>query len=150
MSWLAITEDALKVAKVAALVDASRTAALGAGQTDPMPLSIADVTARLRAEVMGHPSNVVDVDTTLIPSELLSLGCRMAIRQMQSRLQLPLNDDEKNEEKNDLRYLERISRGELTISLPDHPAVRNMQVVLPPPMIRARRPLFRREQEDGL
>ena len=103
MAWISITIDDLKDAKISALVEACRTAALGTGQTDPVPNIIANVTARIRAEISGCAQNVLDVDTTKIPADLKSLASRMIMREAMSRIQQSLTEDEREEQRNDLR-----------------------------------------------
>jgi hypothetical protein len=120
-AWISITAADLREAKVAALVDALASAALGDGQSDPTPGVIADVVARVRAEVQGCKSNVVDADSTLLPAELKSLAVRMIVRQLTSRLQIALTDDERTEQRNDLDYLKRIAACEVPISVPLNP-----------------------------
>lgn len=121
MRWTAITVDDLNDTKVAALVNALRTAALAVGQDDPSDEIIANVVARIRAEVAGCKTNVLDADTTKIPGDLKSLACRMVVREMQSRLQEPLNEDERAEKRDDLEYLRRISKCEVPVAEPDNP-----------------------------
>ncbi len=121
MSWTAITIADLKDAKVSALVEACRTAALGTGQTDPVPNIIANVVARIRAEISGCASNVLDADTTKIPSDLKSLACRMIVREAMSRIKRALSEDEREEQRNDLKYLERISKCDIPVAEPDDP-----------------------------
>lgn len=120
-NWTPITEADLKDTKVAALVDACRTAALGTGQTDPMPGIIANVVARIRAEIKGCSKNTLDANTAKIPADLKSLACRMVVREMQSRLRLALKDDEKEEWRQDVRYLERIASCDVPVAAPDDP-----------------------------
>jgi hypothetical protein len=119
--WVAITAEDLNDTKVAALMDALRTAALGSGQSDPSDQIILDVTSRIRAEVASCSQNVLDIDETKIPRDLKRLACRMVVREMQSRLQESLNADERTEQENDLRYLERIAKCELKVAEPDDP-----------------------------
>lgn len=121
MSWTTITEADLKDAKIAALVDAFKTAALGSGQTNPVPGVIANVVARIRAEISGCKKNVLDVNSDKIPADLKSLACRMIVRECQSRLRLALKDDEKEEWRQDVRYLERIAACEVPVAAPDNP-----------------------------
>lgn len=127
MSWVAITISDLKDAKVSALVEACRTAALGTGQTDPVPNIIANVVTRIRAEIAGCIKNRLDADAATIPSDLKSLAARMILREAMSRLQQPLNDDEKEEQRNDLRYLERIAKCEVPVASTDNPAIAEVQ-----------------------
>lgn len=150
MSWVTITIADLKDAKAAALIDACRTAALGDGQSDPTPAIIADVTARIRAEAAACRANVLDADTTRIPAELKSLACRMIIRQCQSRLQLALTEDEREEQRNDLRYLERIAKCEVPISATDDPIYEEVQAGAVSPRMAAKSRFFRRGDEDGI
>jgi hypothetical protein len=121
MSWVSITIADLKDAKVSALVEACRTAALGAGQTDPVPNIIANVVARIRAEISGCVRNVLDADTTRIPSDLKTLAARMIVREAMSRIKRPLSQDERDEQSNDLKYLERIATCKVPVAKPDVP-----------------------------
>lgn len=121
MSWTPITVADLKDAKASALVEACRTAALGAGQTDPVPNIITNVVNRIRAEVAGCNKNVLDADTTAIPNDLKSLASRMIVREAMSRLRKPLTDDEIREERNDLDYLKRIAACDVPVAEPDTP-----------------------------
>ena len=120
-NWTTITEADLKGAKVAALVDAYKTAALGEGQADPMPGVISGVVARIRTEIKGCARNVLDADATKIPGDLKSLAARMVCRELQSRLRLALKDDERQEWREDVRYLERIAACEVPVAVPDNP-----------------------------
>jgi hypothetical protein len=122
MSWITITLADLKDAKVAALVEACRTAALGAGQTDPIPNIISSVITRIRAEIAGCKTNLLDIDTAKIPPDLKGLAARMILREACSRLQQALTDDEREEQRNDLRYLERIAKCEIPVAATDTPA----------------------------
>ena len=127
MSWSPITIADLKDAKISALVEACRTAALGAGQTDPVPGIITNVINRIRAEVASCSGNSLDADTTAIPADLKSLASRMIMREAMSRIQQPLNDDEKEEQRNDLRYLERIAKCEVKVALTENPISNEVQ-----------------------
>jgi hypothetical protein len=120
-NWTTITEPDLKDAKLADLVEAYKTAALGDGQADPIPNVIANVVARIRAEIKGCAKNILDLDTGKIPTDLKSLAARMVCRELQSRLRLPLKDDERDERRSDERYLERIAKCEVPVAVPDNP-----------------------------
>lgn len=122
MSWSTITINDLKDTKVSALVEACRTAALGSGQADPVPNIVTNVTTRIRAEISGCAQNVLDVDTAKIPADLKSLASRMIMREAMSRIQQSLTEDEREEQRNDLRYLERIARGEVPVAVSDNPS----------------------------
>jgi len=150
MAWITITVDDLKDAKLAALVEACQTAALGSDQDDPTSAIIADVIARIRAEVAGCRANALDADTSTIPADLKSLACRMIMRQCQSRLQLELTDDEREEQRNDLRYLERIAKCEIPVAATDDPVTDEVQPGAASPSITARTRYFSRELQDGI
>jgi phage gp36-like protein len=151
MSWTAITVSDLKDAKVSTLVDACSAAALGTGQTDPVPNIIANVIARIRAEIAGCASNSLDADTTTIPTDLKSLACRMIMREAMSRLRKSLNEDEREEQRNDLKYLERIARGDVPVAAPDNPLItEEVQSTSGTPRLTARTRHFGREYEDGV
>lgn len=151
MNWSAITIDDLRDAKVSALVEACRTAALGDGQADPLINIIVNVTARIRAEISGCATNTLDADSTKIPNDLKSLAARMIVREAMSRLQQSLTDDEREEQRNDLRYLERIARCEVPVAAPDDPITQaEVQSGSNRPRFTARARRFGAEYEEGL
>jgi phage gp36-like protein len=149
-NWTAIATADLKDAKVAALIEAMQTAALGSGQTDPTPNIVANVVARIRAEIKGCAANQLDSDTTKIPADLKSLACRMIVREMQSRLQLPLNEDERQEKRDDLRYLERIANCDVPVVAPDNPVDGETQASASEPSVTAPDRSFSRDAQEGL
>jgi hypothetical protein len=119
MNWIPITTTDLNDAKVAALVDALRTAALGDGQDDPSPEVIASVVSRIRVEVSRK--NRTDADETRIPKSLKSLAVRMILAALKNRLEMPLTEDERRQEDRDERYLLRIAKGEVPVETPETP-----------------------------
>lgn len=121
MRWVAIAQSDLNDAKVSKLVDACRTKALAATQTDPMPRIIADAVLEIRAEIASCQSNQLDADETKVPRDLKALATRMIVRQMQSRLQLGLTEDEQRERDNDNDTLKRIAKCERRVEAPDTP-----------------------------
>lgn len=120
-NWIPITPDNLSDYKVDALVQALRTAALGAGQDDPSPAIIQSVIDRIRAECAGRRTNAVDANLSTIPKSLYPLAIRMAIRALKDRLEIALTDDERKQWSSDDTYLARIARCEVPIDLPDNP-----------------------------
>jgi hypothetical protein len=151
MSWTTITEADLKDAKVAALVEAFKTAALGTGQTSPLPNIIANVVAQIRANIKGCAKNILDVDPAKIPDDLKSLAARMVCRELQSRLRLPLKDDERTERADDRADLIRIARCEIPVAVPDNPeTVATVQDSVVTPATRTPDRKFSRSAQDGL
>lgn len=154
--WITITLADLSVGKVAALVEQLRTAALGDGQVDPVPEIITNATNRILQEIAAGGRTVLDADATKIPPSLKSLAVRMVLREAQGRLNalggLPLSEDEVREEKNDLRYLERLSdpKGSLTVEASTNPAAApTVQAAFPSPMICAPDRSHSRDSQDG-
>lgn len=125
VSWITISVAQLDTAKAAALVDALQTAALAVGQADPLPEIITSVTARIRMEIAAGGKTVLDADATKLPPSLKGLALRMVLREGQSRLNaagaMPLSDDERKEWDQDVRFLERIAKGEITVEQSDNP-----------------------------
>jgi hypothetical protein len=154
MLWLSLTIADLPAAKASALVDAMGTAALGTGQVNPLPEILANVVARIRTEIAAGGRTVLDVDATKIPPSLKSLALRMVLREGQSRLNaagaLPLSDDEREEWRQDVRYLERIAKGEISVELSDTPqSTSPVQAATPSPRITPRDRQFTRATQDG-
>lgn len=152
--WTTLTVAQLNDAKAAALVEALRTAALAVDQPDPVPGIITDALNRIRMEIAAGGRTVLSADATKIPPSLHRLGLRMVLREGQSRLNalgaLPLSEDERTEEKNDLRFLERIAKGEITVEAPDDPeSTPTVQAVSPSPLISARERTYTRDCQDG-
>lgn len=157
VTWTTLTAASLDTAKAASLVAALRTAALGAGQPDPIPEIVADVVNRIRMEIEAGGKTVVSADPAKIPPSLKRLGLRMVLREGQSRLNalggLPLSDDEVREGKEDLRFLERIAdpRNSLTVELPDDPAASpTVQSSQPSPQISAPEREWTRANQEGI
>lgn len=125
LPWITLTLSDLHTAKAAALVSALRTAALADGQTDPLPEVITSVTNRIRMEIAAGGRTVLDADATKLPPSLKSVALRMVVAEGQSRLNidnaLPLSDDDREQLRQDIRFLERIAKGEITVEQSDNP-----------------------------
>ena len=75
----------------------------------------------------------------------------MVMREAMSRLQQSLNDDEREEQRNDLRYLERIARCEVPVATPDEPITSpEVQSTAATPRFTARARRFGANYEDGI
>lgn len=150
MAWITITVGDLKDRKVAALVEALQSAALGSGQSDPTPNIIASVTARIRAEIKGCARNQLDRDTTTVPADLTDLAVRMVLRVMKDRLEIPLTEDERNQMKSDERYLERIAACDVPVATPDDAVDGDVQSGSVSPKTYAPQRDFSSEEQEGL
>jgi phage gp36-like protein len=149
-NWTTITSDDLNDTKVAAMVNALRTSALASGQTDPSPRIIQEVVSRIRAEIKGCYKNKLDEDQAKIPNSLKDLACRMVLRLLKNRLELPLTDDEKDDRRSDEKFLERIARCEVPITTPDNPTDSGEVQPPPVPYILKRTRRYTATQEDGV
>lgn len=154
--WTTLTVADLPIGKAAALVAALQSAALGDGQADPMPGIIAGVITRIRGEIAAGGRTVLDLDATKIPPSLKPLALRMALREGQSRINaagaLPLSDDEREEWRQDVRYLERIAKSEVTVEASINPeATPTTQAAAASPMISSTpRGAWDRRAQDGV
>jgi hypothetical protein len=123
MSWTTIEESDLEDAKVAALVTALRTKALGTTQTDPFENIRQNVILNIRAEIASSNKWQLDIDENKVPRDLKSLACRMIYREMATRLQEPLSADEVREEQNDNEILKAIREGKRAVAATETPLV---------------------------
>jgi hypothetical protein len=95
---------------------------LAPGQTDPLPVIIADVTARVRAEVRGNRRNRVERDPCLLPPELKLAAVHVALESLQARLpNLALTADQIRLADEARTMLARVARGEVPITVPAQP-----------------------------
>jgi glutamate racemase len=121
MSWIAITNDTLKEAKVAALVDACNTAALGDGQENRAAGLIQGVVNEIRNAVATCKTNQVDEDTTKIPASQRDLAVDLILARLKNTLEIPLTEDERQTIAERRRQLRDIAKCELVVDQPDTP-----------------------------
>ena len=86
MPWIALTIDTLKEAKVAALIEACDSAALGDGQANRAAGLIQGVVNQLRNAISGCPSRTLDVDTTKIPEALRKVAVSLLIPELKDSI----------------------------------------------------------------
>ena len=121
-TWIQLKPDDLNDYLVAAQLKALRTKALDSEQGDPLLDVIADVSARIRAEIRGNPSNRVSATPDAIPPELKSVAAALIIEAAQARIPgLKFTIDQIRAADNARDYLRRLSRAEVPISAPDDP-----------------------------
>lgn len=148
--WVSITTANLENNKVAALVDALRTAALAEGEMDRSPLIIEEVVAHIRAAVGSCERNTLDADETRIPRDLRGLAIRLILVALKNALEIPLTDAETMAWKKDERILERIAECKLVVASPDNPIEEDtLQQNNSIPEIAGRPSRFRRDQQEG-
>jgi hypothetical protein len=121
-SWSILTSADIYSGLVAAQIDTLRNRALAPGQPDPLPTLIADVTARVRAEVRTCRRNRLEVDPALLPPELKLAASHLVLEALQARLpNLVLTADQVRLAEQARLLLERVANGEIAISKPEQP-----------------------------
>ncbi|MDR1279342.1 MAG: hypothetical protein LBK99_00780 [Opitutaceae bacterium] len=153
--WITITPAMLDTAKAAAFVSALGTAALGEDQQNPLPEIIASVTDRIRMEIAAGGRTTLSATRSKIPPSLKSLALRFIIREGLQRINimdaLKPSEDDGEAIRQDIRFLERIARGEITVEAPDDPEpAPTVQATVTVPLISARPRHFTRHQQDGV
>lgn len=119
MSWTPLTINDIEDYLAAPQLSALRTRGLGTEQSDPLVAVIADVTARVRAEIAAFSRNQLAADATLLPPELKSTAAALAIENAQGRVPvLKLTPDQVRAAERARTLLQRVARGEVAISAP--------------------------------
>jgi hypothetical protein len=132
-NWLPITKANLYDAKVAALVDACDTAALGAGQANRSTNIIQDVVYEIRRKIASHQRNQLDADTTKIPQGLMNMAMDMILARLKIALEIDLGEDERKQLERHAKNLDRIAEGKDVVDQPDAAVVAPMEPLVPPP-----------------
>lgn len=127
MSWIAITLDTLKEAKVADLVTACDAEALEAGQANRSAGLIQGVVNEIRNAVATCRSNQVDSDTTTIPESQRDLAVDLILARLKNTLEIPLTEDERNTITERRRQLRDIAACNLVVDQPDTPVEPEVQ-----------------------
>jgi len=122
MSWSPLTSADVLACLAAPQVAALRQGALAPGQADPLPALIADVTARVRAEIRGGRRNRVERDCTLLPPELKLAAAHLALESLQTRLPaLALTADQIRLAADARALLARVAHGDVPVTVPAQP-----------------------------
>lgn len=153
MSWTAITAAVLKERKVAPLVDAAKNYAAGLdpAQDDPTPAIIASAVKEIRAAVRSCSKNVLDADTSKIPSDLLDLACRKITFALKNFVEVELTQDERDDKRADERKLERIASCDLAVEKTDNPETTpTIQSTSGSPRITTKTLYFSRDAQRGV
>ena len=121
MSWITITIDTLKEAKVAALIEACDSAALGESQDNRAAGKIQGVVDLVRNAIKGCPSRRVDEDETTIPAALRDLAVKLIIAELKDAIEQELTDYETDSVAWARRELTAIRSCDYPIETPDTP-----------------------------
>lgn len=115
MAWLALTDTEVKTRLAGAELTALQTAALADGQTDPLPEIIEQVVDEVRGYISSGGYTLGTSQT--IPARLV--GSALALIRYRAATRLPssgmLDEDRRNEYKDAIRLLERVSEGKFSI-----------------------------------
>ena len=149
MSWITITEDDVKTRLTGAELSAFRTAALAAGQTDPLPEVIAQVTDEVRGYIAACPRNSLGAAGT-IPKRLLGAALNIIRYRVATRLpsmKALIDGLREGEYKDALTLLRQVAACDYAI---EDPTASDEQGVSVRPMIKSRRRQFSRAQQEGV
>lgn len=120
MNWIAITKAELYEAKVAALIDACDSAALGDNQAERSVGIIQGVVNEVRNAVASCDSNQVDSNPSTTPANLRDLVVDLVIARLKNTLELPLTEDERSNVSWRRKQLDQIAAGDLVVDQPDN------------------------------
>jgi hypothetical protein len=150
VAWAIITTADLNHYLVAAQVTALRTAALGAGQTDPFNEVMPTVTARIRS-ICSTNGRVISATANSVPPEVKDIACYLILEELQTRLPgLKLTEEQVRQTENGRDYLKQIARGEAVISDPLDPITPPVQAGGAIKIITSRERIATRETLKGL
>ena len=130
-NWIVITKADLYNSKVAALIDAADSVALGNGQVDRTTGVITDVALSIRRQCARV--NILDANTAAIPGGLKTLAIDVIYCRLKRALEMELSEDERKELERGERTIERIGEGKEFIDPPDNPVAVNFEQAQPAP-----------------
>lgn len=150
MSWISITLATLYEDKVAALVDACDSAALGEGQANRSAAVIQGVVDDIRRKVESCRTNRVDSDLTTIPKGLRNIAATMILARLKNSIEQALTDDERNELKKCETDLNRIANCDDVVDQPDDPIPSTAEPAGGTPGITGKCRKFTRHDQRGI
>lgn len=117
--WISITIADLNNAKIAALVDALRTAALAAGESERSAEIIQRVVDRVRRKIASCRQNRLDADLATIPQGLKDDVIKLIIADLKNALEEDLTSAETSELSRINSDLNRIASCQDVVEQPD-------------------------------
>jgi hypothetical protein len=147
--WITVTEDMVKTRLAGAELTALRTAALSAGQADPLAEVIAEVVNEVRGYVAACKANRLESGTK-IPEKLKTTALARIVFELASRLPVKGIVTAERKEANTAakRLLEQVAACQFAVEEPVTPDAE--KVSNPSPKITDRTLSFTREDQDGL
>lgn len=123
MQWIELTIDDLNEARAAPIITAVQTTVLAAGQPDPIPFLIAQVVQEIRGMIGFSGKFPLDGDSDdSLPPNLKDMAVQKICRVAKGRVNMPLNETERQDESVYQARLKMISEGRFPIDIPDNPA----------------------------
>ncbi len=118
MPWITPTEPDLLARLSGPELAAYRSAALKAGQADPVAPILSGVVAEIRGYVAGHKANALGPAGT-IPDTLLDAAMALAVARLPARLPVTLSEARKEAKRDALALLARVSAGSFFVAAPE-------------------------------
>jgi hypothetical protein len=124
--WILLNSSHLDTYLMARQVRLLRTVVLGAGENDPVPQLLVDVTRSIRQAVGANRQNRLSDEPMLIPAELQPVACALVLEALQGRIpMLQLSKEQQKAADVAREQLKAVSRGEIPISQPHYPSTEN-------------------------
>lgn len=150
MGWITVTVSDLEDRKMAPLLSAMQSAALGEEQDDPTPRLVVSVRDEIRRKIASWPGNRLDDDVTKLPDSLKDLWSDLVIFKLKGRLEIELTEDERSERRNHWQTLRDIVAGKEKVEQPDTPVESTAQGGPTVDVIGGGDLFFKRERTRGL
>ena len=147
-NWIAITTATLNEAKVATLIEACSTAALGTDQPDRAPGIIQGVVDEVR--LACAKKNRIDSDLAKIPKGLRDLTVDVIIARLKKAIEKPLTKDETDALARYDRILAKVVSGDWPIDEADAPVDSPIESPTPSPSFGTRTRKFTDRTQDGI
>lgn len=152
MSWKAITEADVLTKMSGPELEAFRSAAIAAGQADPITGAINNVTELVRGYVASNPKNDLDLtNTNFIPTRLIPAAVDILVVDIPARaagIQIDPDDARAKSKTAAIKLLEQTAAGKFSIADPVSGVESNEAVTPSYTPTRTRR--YDRANQDGI
>ncbi len=123
MQWIELSISDLNEARAAPIITAVQTTVLASGQPDPVPFLISQVVQEIRGMIGFSGKFPLDGDSAdSLPPNLKDMAVQKICRVAKGRVNMPLNETERQDESVYQTRLKMISEGKFPIDIPDNPA----------------------------
>jgi phage gp36-like protein len=149
MAWVIITADDVKTRLSGPEHSALTTAALAAGQSNPLPDLISQTVAEIRGYVAACERNRLE-EGEKIPSKLVGAALALIRYHLATRLPVKglLTDERKQEYTDAIRLLERVADCKFAVEEPSE--VSTEVISSPKPSVGTRTRNYDRASQDGI